>query len=432
MGGDRLEQNVLIETRDGNVTTVEVDAADQHAARLPGVVIPGLVNAHSHAFHRLLRGRTHRLGGDFWLWRDLMYATAETLTPETYETIATAVFIEMALAGVTTVGEFHYVHHGVSGTPYADPNEMGHALIRAARTAGIRTCLLDAGYFTAGFGKTELSRVQQRFRDVSPERWIERVENMSAAYAGDRDVNVGFAPHSVRAVPPEALRLVAGRRDTMKPIHIHVSEQPSENRECEEATGLTPTSLLDECGLLGTTTTLVHATHLTSADIETIGASSSRVCYCATTERDLGDGIGPAAALAGSGARLCVGTDSHATIDLFEEARGIELHQRLASGRRGLFSPADLMGAATTEGSKSLGLDGGLHRGAPADFVVLDTSSPRLAGFDVGHGLDSLVFTATSADVRDVFVGGRQIVSDGSHPGWARAKEGLEGRFRSE
>jgi formiminoglutamate deiminase len=418
---------VLIEAESGDLTKVVPNAVDEDAARLPGLVIPGLVNAHSHAFHRLLRGRTHRLGGDFWLWRDLMYETAAALTPETYETIAVAVFTEMAMTGVTTVGEFHYVHNQTGGFPYDDRNEMGHALVRAARTAGIRISLLDAGYFAAGFGEPELSLVQQRFRDPSPEQWIERVGEMSATYEESPDVKVGFAPHSVRAVPPDALRLVAERRDTESPVHIHVSEQPAENRFCEQATGMTPTGLLDDCGLLGRMTTVVHATHLTPDDIELIGGSASRVCYCATTERDLGDGIGPAAALARSGARLCVGSDSHAVIDLFEEARGIELHQRLDTGRRGVFSPADLLRAATVEGSHSLGFGGGLRRGEPADFIVIDVDSPRMAGFDVGHGLASIVFAATGADVREVFVGGRRIVADGSHPGWAQAKRALSG-----
>lgn len=348
-----------------------------------------------------------------------------SLTPETYERIATAVFIEMALAGVTTVGEFHYVHHQEGGDPYDDHNEMGHALIRAARTAGIRICLLDAGYFTAGFGVPDLSPVQQRFSDVSPDEWVERVADLSETYADATDVNVGLAPHSVRAAPVEALRTVAERRDPKAPLHVHVSEQPAENRDCMQATGMTPTALLHDCGLLGRATTLVHATHLSGDDIELIGGTSCRVCYCATTERDLGDGIGPAAALSAAGAGFCVGSDSHAIIDIFEEARGIELHQRLATGRRGLFSPAELLTTATTGGSGALGFVGGLHPGAPADFTVIDIDSPRLAGFHIRHGLDTVVYAATRADVRDVFVAGRRIVADGSHPGWEQARNAL-------
>jgi formiminoglutamate deiminase len=352
-----------------------------------------------------------------------MYETAAALTPETYERIATAVYMEMAMAGVTAVGEFHYVHHQEHGVPYTDRNEMAHALIRAARAAGVRITLLDAGYFSAGFGNDELSPVQERFRDPSPEDWLDRVAELAAGLADASDVVVGLAPHSVRAVPPEALRGLGSRPGTAAPLHIHVSEQPSENRDCLEATGLTPTGLLAECGLLGPMTTLVHATHVGPDDISLIGSSSSGVCYCATTERDLGDGIGPASALADAGARLSVGSDSHAVVDLFEEARGIELHQRLSEGRRGLHSPGALMTAATTGGAEALGLaDGGIRPGAPADFVLVDLDSPRLAGLEMAHGLEGVVFAATSADVSDVFAGGHRIVEDGFHPGWESAR----------
>lgn len=399
---------------------------DGDVPRLDGIVMPGLVNAHSHAFHRLLRGRTHRQGGDFWLWRERMYEMAASLTPESYESIATAVFIEMAMAGVTTVGEFHYLHHQMGGVPYADPNEMSHALVRAARTAGLRLCLLDAGYFTAGFDEQPLHPVQERFRDLSIESWLERVRMLSTSYHNATDVVVGLAPHSVRAVTMQGLRILGQRQVPGIPVHIHVSEQPAENQECLEATSMTPTGLLAESGLLGQHTTLVHATHLTESDIELIGSTATRVCFCATTERDLADGLGPAAALSSAGAPLCVGSDSHAVIDLFEEARGIELHQRLASGRRGLFAPSDLLAAATTGGSASLGFpDGGLMVGSPADFLVLDRDSPRLNGAPGAELLDAVVFAATASDVTDVFVGGNRVVTDGEHPGWPGARHAL-------
>ncbi|MFZ0012872.1 MAG: formimidoylglutamate deiminase, partial [Acidimicrobiia bacterium] len=271
LGGPALSTGIVIETSDGVITAIE-SGPDDTAQRLDGIVLPGLVNTHSHAFHRLLRGRTHRQGGDFWVWREKMYELASSLTPESYEAIATAVFIEMALAGVTTVGEFHYVHHQPGGTPYEDPNEMGEALIRAARSAGIGICLLDAGYFNAGFDDRPLGAVQRRFRDATPERWIERATTLAATHADADDVRVGLAPHSVRAVPQSGLRLVA-ESDSGLPVHIHLSEQPAENTECLEATGLTPTGLLADTGLLRPGTTLVHATHLGADDIATIGSS---------------------------------------------------------------------------------------------------------------------------------------------------------------
>ena len=355
-----------------------------------------------------------------------MYEIAGSLTPDGYEAVATAVYTEMALSGITTVGEFHYLHHQAGGVPYSDPNEMGHALVRAARKAGIRISLLDAGYFSAGFGDRPLDPVQTRFRDGSGDDWLDRVDALKSAHDADADVVVGLAPHSVRAVPEAVLVRLSERAWSGSPIHVHVSEQPAENRECLEATTLTPTGVLARVGLLGPDTTLVHCTHLTDDDIDLIGRSGAMVCYCATTERDLADGIGPARALYERGATLCVGSDSHAVIDIFEEARGIELHSRLASGRRGLFAPELLMDAATGAGSASLGFGAtAVEVGAPADFIVVDTDSPRLAGLGGDTTLDSIVFSATSADVSDVYVAGRPIVTDGEHSGWEEARRAL-------
>ena len=361
-----------------------------------------------------------------------MYEVAGALTPESYERLATAVFVEMALAGITTVGEFHYIHHQTGGVPYSDANEMGHAVIRAARAAGINIALLDAGYFTAGFEDRPLHPVQTRFGDPNPEAWLDRVDSLRGSYDGHGDVVIGVAPHSVRAVPASALSAVARRHERDTPIHIHVSEQPAENEESIRATGLTPTGLLAHTGLLGSDTTLVHETHLTEDDITTIGSSGSAVCYCATTERDLADGIGPARALAEAGATLCAGSDSHAVIDMFEEARGIEMHTRLATGRRGNFAPEALMASLTSIGSASLGFPSpGLQVGAPADFAVIDTESSRLSGIQDATALDSIVFAATSADVSEVFVRGRRIVSNGQHEAWPETKPVLEEMIRS-
>lgn len=414
---------MLVETRDGLISAVEPGHPGSNGTRLAGIALPGLVNAHSHAFHRLMRGRTHRQGGDFWAWRDLMYEVASRLTPDTYEEIATAVFVEMALAGITTVGEFHYLHHQPGGEPYDDPNEMGHGLIRAARRAGIRIALLDAGYLAGGLEDDGLSPVQQRFSDGSPDRWLGRVDALTAAYAGQPDVRVGLAPHSVRAMPESALAHLAGARPTNTPIHIHVSEQPAENQACLETTGTTPVGLLDRLGLLGPSTTAVHATHVNDDDIATLGASGTGVCYCATTERDLADGVGPAGDLFGAGVPLSVGSDSHAIVDLFEEMRGIELHERLRSHRRGTFAPVDLAAAGTVNGATSLGFDGGtIAVGGPADFIIVSGESPRTAG---AEGLAGLIYGATAADVTDVIVGGARIVSGGHHPEWETSRHAL-------
>lgn len=423
LGGEALAKNVLITTSGGLIASVQPESAAHDAKHLPGVALPGFANAHSHAFHRLLRGRTHRLGGDFWAWRELMYDVASKLTPESYEEAATAVFTEMAMAGVTMVGEFHYLHHQPGGRPYDDPNEMGHALIRAARRVGIRIALLDAGYFAAGFNGNELHAVQERFADQTADDWIDRVEALVSAYEENVDVKIGLAPHSVRAVPLDALESLASRRRPGTRLHIHVSEQRVENEACLEATGLTPVGLLASVGLLGEQTTAVHATHLTTGDIVALGDSGTGVCYCATTERDLGDGVGPSASLHRAGSPISVGTDSHAVIDIFEEARGVELHERLRTGSRGNLSPEDLAVAATANGAAALGFPGGaLNPGSPADLVVVSAESARTSG---ATDLAGILYSATQADVTDVIVGGEHIVSGGRHPLWDTVRGAL-------
>jgi len=411
LSGEELQRDVLLEIEEGFIVSVIPGSKDEQGTRLRGVTLPGMVNAHSHAFHRLLRGRTHEKGGNFWVWRDLMYQVAADLTPETYEEIAFSVYTEMAKSGFTTVGEFHYIHHQLGGRPYDDPNAMGHALIRAARRAGIRIALLDAGYLSAGFDNTPLSPVQERFSDGNVDSWLERVDALANHYREQSDVRIGLAPHSVRALSETNLVTLAQRRPEKTPTHIHVSEQPAENQDCVAFTGTTPVGLLSRVGLLGPNTTAVHATHLTDEDISLLGSSQTGICYCATTERELADGIGPAHALNAAGSPLSIGTDSHAVIDPFEESRGLELHNRLATGRRGDFAPSDLLKSATANGAASLGFEpNGLEVGASADFVTVSTDSPRTQGFTFDGGVAQIIFSATNADVTDVFVGGKRLV----------------------
>ena len=417
LGGDRLATDVHVVISNGRISALTTDARDASGRRIPGVALPGLVNTHSHAFHRLLRGQTHERGGDFWVWRDRMYEAAASLTPESYEALATAVFVEMAMAGITTVGEFHYLHHQPGGSPYEEPNEMAHALVRAARRAGIRICLLDACYLAGGLSGEQLDPVQQRFSDGSAESWIQRAHALGENFAHANDVRVGLAPHSVRAVPVTELRRLAADLRIGSPIHIHVSEQPAENEACLAAHGVTPTGLLAEVGLLGENTTAIHATHLTERDIGLLAGSGTGVCYCATTERDLADGIGPSGDFREQGVEISVGTDSHASIDLFEETRGVEMHERLRSGKRGRFSPSELGRIATLNGRRALGFDGGaIEVGAVADMTIVSLDTPRTAG--TGHELGGILFSATAADVTDVMVDGKWIVEGGHHPQW--------------
>ena len=395
-------RDVHIEVDGGRFTAVTPGAAPA-GTRLAGLVLPGLANAHSHAFHRALRGRTHADRGSFWTWRELMYSVAARLDPDRYFTLARAVYGEMALAGITCVGEFHYLHHGPDGTPYADPNAMGHALIEAAREAGIRITLLDALYLTSGVDGSPLEGVQRRFGDGDYDRWAARVAGLRATPGA----KVGAALHSVRAVPARLLGELAGRT----PLHVHLSEQRAENEQCEAVHGCTPTELLRRHGILGPGTTAVHATHLSDGDLKTLGASGTGVCLCPTTERDLADGIGRGRDLAGAGVPLSLGSDSQAVIDLFEEARGVELHERLATERRGHFSPAELLAAATRHSALGWEDAGRIAVGARADLVAVSLENVRTAGVDPAGA----VFAATAADVTHVVVDGRLIVDGGRH-----------------
>jgi formiminoglutamate deiminase len=390
------------------------------AQHLRGLVVPGLANTHSHAFHRALRGRTHASTsgqGSFWTWRHQMYGVAERLDPDSYLTLARAVYAEMALAGVTSVGEFHYLHHGPAGHPYEDPNAMSHALVEAARDAGLRIALLDTCYLTGGLDQP-LSGAQQRFGDGDAEVWAARASALHAAYAGGGDVVVGAAVHSVRAVPADQIgTVVAWAAATAAPLHAHVSEQRAENEASLTKYGVTPTRLLHDLGALGPRSTAVHATHLTADDIELLGSSSTSTCFCPTTERDLADGIGPAVALRDAGAPLTLGSDSHAVVDLFEEARAVELDTRLATERRGHFAAGELLSAAATEGHYRLGFTdaGGIEPGRRGDLVAVRLDSVRTSGAHPATAVDTVVFAATAGDVTDVVASGRRIVEDGRH-----------------
>ncbi len=409
--GTRVLSDVLVTVEAGHVVAVVTGAAGDppDAERVEGLTVPGIANCHSHAFHRALRGRTQQGTGTFWTWREQMYAVAERLNPDTYFELARATYREMLCAGITAVGEFHYLRHQPDGTPYDEPHAMALALIEAAREAGIRIALLDACYLRAGFGDVRATTAQLRFFDKDFERW--RV--MSAQLRGKGpDVVIGTAIHSVRTVPREHLRGVAELRPDA-PLHVHLSEQVAENEGCRAAYGVTPTRLLADEGVLGPRTTAVHATHLTDEDVRLLGESGTYAGFCPTTERDLGDGIGPSRELRTAGSRLTLGSDSHAVIDPFEEMRAVELDERLATQERGHWSAPELLAAATRQGHASLGFDdaGAIAVGQRADLVTLDTASPRTAG--TGSDENTAVFAATAEDVIQVMVDGRVVVRQG-------------------
>jgi formiminoglutamate deiminase len=407
--GGRTVADVRIEIDAGRIAAVgNGQSCRSGDTRISGLVLPGFADTHGHAFHRALRGRTSGGGGSFWTWRAKMYELAARLNPDNYRTLARAVFAELALTGVTTIGEFHYLHHPAAGR-YADANDMGHVLVEAAALAGVRITLLDTCFLTGGLGPSghlPLDPVQRRFADVDFDEWAARV----AELRDGPGVRIGVAAHSVRSVPREAIAAVAASAGD-RPLHVHLSEQPAENEQCQLAYGCSPTQLLAAEGFLGTRTTAVHATHLSTSDIAMLGSSGTTISMCPTTERDLADGLGHARALRDAGSAITLGTDQHVLADLFEEARALEMHERLASGERGRFEPTELVEAMTSAGHAALGWPdaGRIAVGARADLVAVRLDSVRMAG--TGGSL----LAASAADVHTVIVDGRVIVSEGRH-----------------
>lgn len=408
-------------------------------------IIPGLVNAHSHAFQRAIRGRTEwadtaRPDENFWSWREQMYAAATTYGPEEVEVVSRWAFAEMALSGVTTVGEFHYLHHQPDGAPYDDPDELARRVISAARTVGIRIVLLRVAYQRGGH-ETPLADRQRRFVDPSLDRYLNSVDNLRRDYADDPAVTVGVAPHSIRAVDREWLRALRDHAVTHDlPLHIHANEQRREIEESIAEYGEPPVRVFEELDLFAANTTLVHATHLSAGELEVLERRGPTVCACPTTERNLGDGFLPADALVRRGVPIALGSDSHADIDLWQDARLVEYHERLQSQRRNVLAYASgaegrvqtsqaIWPMLAEHGATSLGVRAGrLMPGELADFVTVDLRHPTMVGLDGASLLPYLCFAASPAVVRDVFVGGRPVVQNRSLPGlddWADAFESV-------
>jgi formimidoylglutamate deiminase len=397
-------------------------------------LLPGLVNAHSHAFQRVIRGRTERRSqhttDSFWTWREQMYAAANRLTPEGIYSASRMAFLEMALAGITAVGEFHYLHQAPDGAPYSDPNLLEREVIRAARDVGIRIALLRVAYARAGYQR-EAHPQQVRFIESSPDVYLKNLEQLLTAPELQQGESwVGVAPHSVRAVPLHYLKTIvefAKARGLV--VHMHVAEQTAEVEACIEEYRRSPVALLDTEGLLGEKFTAVHAIHVTPKAIATVGRSRARVCACPTTERNLGDGVVPVDAYFAAGVPVSLGTDSQIQIDLLEDARELEYHLRLQRKSRNVLATdntdeADqsalarrLFECATVSGGTSIGLEdaGSIESGAPADFFTVDLDDPSIAGATPENLLANVVFSLSRTAVRDVIVGGKRIVADGCH-----------------
>src|SRR6185312_8933142 len=403
--------------------------SDGNSVRLSKrALLPGLVNAHSHAFQRVIRGRTeHRtrnVADSFWTWREMMYSAATRLTPEDIYDASRMAFLEMALSGITAVGEFHYLHHAPDGKAYDDPNLLAKEVIRAATDVGLRIALLRVAYARSGF-ELEPNPRQVRFVESDPDTYLKNVDQLRSDCKSLAGISIGVAPHSVRAVPLDYLQKVSEyAADHSLPAHMHVAEQPAEVSACIEEYGRSPVALLASEGLLNERFTAVHAIHVTPKAIHSFSDTGAMVCACPTTERNLGDGVIPADLFFEAGVRLSLGSDSHAQIDLLEDARELEYHLRLQKLERAVLSneedhstsslAARLFECATVNGAKSLSLTTGvLDAGQPADFFTVDLDDPSIAGAGEEDLLAAIVFGLSKTAVRDVVVGGKQIVTDG-------------------
>jgi formimidoylglutamate deiminase len=319
-------------------------------------------------------------------------------------------YLEMALSGITTVGEFHYIHRDAEGNPYEDPNRIAKLMVRAARDVGIRICLLRVAYARAGFEKPA-NPLQKRFIEPSAEDYLRNLQALRNSLDGVF-AWAGAAPHSVRAVPLDYLRHVAGwaARENI-PLHMHVSEQPVELAECEAEYRLTPVALLAREKILSPRFTGVHAIHISDDEIRALAEAGSIVCACPTTERNLGDGIVPADALLRAGVRIALGSDSQAQIDLLEDSRELEYHLRMQKLERAVIAPEVLFECATKSGAASLGVPADVD-----DYFTIEQRDPSIAGVPEENLLSAVVFGLAKSAVRDVVVGGEFIVRHGRHP----------------
>ncbi len=425
-------RDVRIVSQGGTLIEVTEGASAEPGDTALAIALPGLGNLHSHAFQRGMAGLTEiggNSGDSFWSWRELMYRFLAHLQPDAMQAIAEQAYVEMLESGFTRVGEFHYLHHGPDGAPYANRAEMAERIAAAAHSSGIGLTLLPVFYAHADFGGAPPNPAQRRLiHDV--DGFAELLQGCTRALKDQDDAVLGFAPHSLRAVTGEELAallpLNAG------PVHIHIAEQTREVDACVAWSGLRPVQWLYEHVPVDTRWCLVHATHITHAELQQIVASRAVAGLCPITEANLGDGLFPMQAFARAGGRFGVGSDSNVLIDAAEELRLLEYGQRLQLRGRNVLAPGDgqstgrwLYEQSLRGAAQVLGVATGLQAGAPADLVELDPDHPALIARDGDALLDSWVFAARNGAVRSVWRQGRQLVRDGRHP----QREAVAARF---
>jgi formimidoylglutamate deiminase len=441
VGGAWAHDVLLVVAADGSWSQIEPNATEQQrvgATRLNGAVLPGVVNAHSHAFQRAIVGLTERRSSgagaadDFWSWRDRMYSAANCITPEQLETIASQLYAELLAGGYTQVCEFHYLHNAIAGSPYANPAEMSLALVRAAQRTGMGLTLLPTLYMRAGFSQSDLRDDQRRFAST-PDSIVRIVEDVQRHTAGDARINVGVAIHSLRAVSPAALKdLASYAHKAALPVHIHIAEQTQEVDDCLVHTGQRPIEWLLNHADVDRRWNLVHATHITPDEVWGVQARGASIVICPATEANLGDGVFDLPGYAKVHGTWSIGSDSHVTRRWSEELRLLEYSQRLTQRKRNVAaramgqqsSAAALLAAALGGGLAASGQAlGGIAVGQRADFCVLDAHSPALLGIPADHVLDALVFSSPDARFDAVYVAGQaaQVQSDAQFAGTMHA-----------
>jgi formimidoylglutamate deiminase len=419
----------------GFITAIELQApADAAPAsrveHIDGFVVPGMPNAHSHAFQRAMAGNTeHRLSArdSFWTWRQAMYALANHMQPEELQLVATQLFIEMLKSGYTSVAEFHYLHRQSDGARYPEANPLWEAIGEAAGIAGIGLTFLPTLYQSSDFSAAPLKAEQLRF-GLETDEFLKAVEDLISAdrRRGSATRRTGAAFHSLRAVPLQNVKqatLALRNIDAAMPVHIHVAEQVREVKSCLQATGKRPIEWLLDQQLLSRHWCLIHATHATKEELTGIAASGATVCVSISTEANLGDGFFDSSSFLKAAGRLCIGSDSQSTVNPAEELRWLEYQQRLRKRRRGvLASRAEshvgtrLWREAALCGAQAIGQPvGTIAVGARADWLVLDPSHPSMAGAMPDTAMDHLVFAGGDAAIRDVMVAGHWVVKDRHH-----------------
>ena len=418
--------NVRIEVgADGFLTRIQTNADAQGAQRLDGPVLPGMPNLHSHAFQRAMAGLAEVAGNpndSFWTWRDLMYRLVGKISPEQLGVIARQLYIEMLKAGYTSVAEFHYVHHDLSGQPYANPAELALRISEAARSTGIGLTLLPVLYSHSGFGGQAPNEGQRRFIN-STEQYLTLQQQLKPLLAQQPAQQLGLCFHSLRAVTPEQLNDVLRASDTACPVHIHIAEQQKEVDDCLSWSGKRPIQWLYDNVEVDARWCLVHATHATPDEERLMAHSQAVAGLCLTTEANLGDGIFPAVDYLAQNGRMGIGSDSHVSLSVVEELRWLEYGQRLRDQRRNRLYRSDqpmvgrtLYDAAVAGGAQAMGQPvAGLAVGQRADWLVLDGNDPYLATAQEDGILNRWLFAGGDRQVRDVVVNGQWVVRDGHH-----------------